>query len=541
MRKTDLKIGLSFSGGGFRASSFSLGVLSYLNSVKIGDEQLLEKVVALSTISGGTITGARYAIGIKNGENFKEIYEALYRFMSEVDIINLSLSKLISKKDWDGNRMNSLICAFADVYNDELFNQEKFGTLLSEESPIHLKHISFNATEFANALQFRFQKTENGNAAGDQIGNFYYRIPESIAKDMRMGDIMAASSCFPGGFEPINFPDDFNLPKSEESDTFFKDEIYPIGLMDGGIVDNQGIEPLLLAEDKMKRKRTKKEDESNDSRVLDLLIISDVTSPYMEDYKSNQQPKENFWRKLTPRSILTINAIVLLLLTVTLVYSIINEKVILGYAMSSLVTISLIVFFLLRFIKALPLKFEVPKAFLAPLKKLLMLRLVIYENMLMNRTNSLLKMTNDVFLKHIRRLNFNTIFKDNSWRNRRLMNAVYQLRDHDQELVNRKINKGTIKEELIPSKAIQAVATKAASMGTTLWFTKEELEEKNMLNTLIACGQFTMCWNLLMYIDEIKKKTDNTNENHQALINCEGELLKHWELFKLDPFWMLKN
>jgi len=80
--KIDLKIGLAFSGGGFRASSFSLGVLSFLNEVKIDNTNLLSKVYALSTVSGGTITGARYAIGIKNGENFNEIYWSLYNFMT---------------------------------------------------------------------------------------------------------------------------------------------------------------------------------------------------------------------------------------------------------------------------------------------------------------------------------------------------------------------------------------------------------------------------------------------------------------------------
>jgi len=42
-------------------------------------------------------------------------------------------------------------------------------------------------------------------------------------------------------------------------------------------------------------------------------------------------------------------------------------------------------------------------------------------------------------------------------------------------------------------------------MSTTLWFTKKELEGKdNMLDVLIACGQFNTCWNLLEYIEKIE-------------------------------------
>ena len=48
-------IGLCFSGGGYRAAAFSLGVLSYMNRTQYNGVPLLEKVEALSTVSGGTI------------------------------------------------------------------------------------------------------------------------------------------------------------------------------------------------------------------------------------------------------------------------------------------------------------------------------------------------------------------------------------------------------------------------------------------------------------------------------------------------------
>jgi len=218
-----LKIALALSGGGYRAASFSLGMLTYLSMVKINSGQsLLDCVCVLSTVSGGSITGARYAIGISNNEDFDFIYKDLYENLKNKDLVNLSLDQLSLDKPWKQGRVKSIICAFADVYDKYFFNQRKFADLLDEDKPIHLKHISFNAVEFSNALQFRFQQSERINDPSPNegekgyIGNFYFQIPEKAAKEIRIADIVAASSCFPGGFEPINFPSDFIYEGADE-------------------------------------------------------------------------------------------------------------------------------------------------------------------------------------------------------------------------------------------------------------------------------------------------------------------------------------
>lgn len=55
-------IALAFSGGGFRASSFGLGVLSYLPQLQQENQtSLLENVTFISAASGGTIANAMYA------------------------------------------------------------------------------------------------------------------------------------------------------------------------------------------------------------------------------------------------------------------------------------------------------------------------------------------------------------------------------------------------------------------------------------------------------------------------------------------------
>jgi len=536
-KNQSLKIGLAFSGGGFRAAAFSLGVLTYLDRIKILDKSLLESVVAISTVSGGTIAGTRYAVGIKNGEGLHKIYQSLYSFMAKVDLVSLSLDRLVSNDCWSNNRVRSMINAFADIYDQHLFDHAKFGILCTEDNPIHLRHISFNSTEFATAHQFRFQWSEKILHPAENepergiIGNKYYQLPLSVASVIRMGDILAASSCFPGGFEPINFPDDFILSNSDELSALKQESSYPVGLMDGGIVDNQGIEPILLANTRMLR---------NHDTGLDLIIVSDVTSPYMEKYKVSIQKKSNWWRELSLKQIFLINFFLLLLSGFGLSWSIIHQDIFLAIFSTVVAVLSVLINLMGRFLKSVPKRFHVPDLFVKPLARLMKLKVLVYENLLFNRVNSLLKLAGDVFLKHVRKLNYSMIYENESWKNRSIMNAIYELRK-DEEGYTKKLKEGKISAELAPSGKIQEAAGRAAGMGTTLWFTKDELEKENMLNTIIACGQFTMCWNLLEFIGKVKKDSTNASPVIPDLLACEQKILKDWESFQFDPHWMVDH
>ena len=59
-------IALSLSGGGYRAAAFHLGALDMLHRL-----DLLRDVTALSTVSGGTFTGMRYALSLKFGQTIR--------------------------------------------------------------------------------------------------------------------------------------------------------------------------------------------------------------------------------------------------------------------------------------------------------------------------------------------------------------------------------------------------------------------------------------------------------------------------------------
>src|ERR1700743_1669462 len=76
---------LALSGGGFRAASFSLGAISYLNRVWMDTEgdTLLKHVTFITSTSGGTLANAYYtACLFKPGFVFADFYAKMKNFMN---------------------------------------------------------------------------------------------------------------------------------------------------------------------------------------------------------------------------------------------------------------------------------------------------------------------------------------------------------------------------------------------------------------------------------------------------------------------------
>lgn len=130
MSKTPLhpleKIALSCSGGGYRAASFHLGAMAYLNELTYQDKPLLENVCILSTVSGGTITGIVYAQQKQQeGKTFKEIYDFLMDKLHHIDLVKEGLQKLSGKAPMvNPNKSQNLINAFAELYDQHPTNAQ---------------------------------------------------------------------------------------------------------------------------------------------------------------------------------------------------------------------------------------------------------------------------------------------------------------------------------------------------------------------------------------------------------------------------------
>jgi hypothetical protein len=102
--------------------------------------------------------------------------------------------------------------------------------------------------------------------------------------------------------------------------------------------------------------------------------------------------------------------------------------------------------------------------------------------------------------------------------------------------------------DMLPSFALQKVAENAFAMDTTLWFSQKDNEGAEGLKkpSIIACGQFTTCFNLLDYICKLKTAYgnsrpvfDNFSPKDQQLINqFQARLETDFKRFCTDPFWL---
>jgi len=246
-----MKLALSLSGGGYRAAAFHLGTMDMLHRVG-----LLERVRAMSTVSGGSIVGAAWALELTKPRASREGFQTFAtRFTKclEINLLDEAFVRLADGGRTTG-RPRKLITQLAELYDEKFFSQDhRVEDLAHCEG---LPEIIFNCTEFSSGRVFRFQTT----ATEGRSGNKFHPVGKSEVGDCRIADVVAASSCFPAVFEPIVYPDDFaGIGRSGGEGS--------IELMDGGVADNQGIDSLLL----LARRKTA----NADGPPFDLLVISD--------------------------------------------------------------------------------------------------------------------------------------------------------------------------------------------------------------------------------------------------------------------------
>ena len=530
-------IGLALSGGGYRAAAFHLGMLSYFEHRK-----LLPAVQMISTVSGGTFIGAAFALSLSREQDFKDFFRDFYGNMKGVDLVGLGLERLGGTPPDVPSARHDLIVSMAEVYGKTFFRNPDapgepylFGRLL--DSPTQLSDIIFNATEFRNGIAFRFQTT-------GRIGNNELRIPEHDARDIRIVDIVAASSCFPGGFEPMAFPDDFSWPANGEAlknlDALVRKSPYdgPVALMDGGIYDNQGTESLWYA---VKRKP--------EGWKLDMFLISDVDQESDDYYVF---PKDG------PTGGLTLGTVNLLARALTL--ACVLTVILVGIDAWSTVASGEFTFWgLFRYVvplflavvtagtlrwgrKTIRRRFgEIPNVGRAAWSDLRRLRLGQVSEMLQLRMTSLMALASEIFMYRVRRLGNQAFYANEALRGSggyksgpRVSNLIYHLRKGRGFFF-----KGR-SDVPAPSQALWDVVEVAATMSSTLWWDDHDDAEEPKIGeqpSIVITGQATLCYNLMKYV------TRNCGEDPQKYPYDVKELwdglLADWTRFTENPRWLL--
>ena len=515
-------IGLSLSGGGYRAAGFHLGTIDYLHRAN-----LLPNLQILSTVSGGTFTGAKYALAKRKGTPFDDFFTDYYLFLQNTDLIKCILNVLSAGRVDIPSKRKNVIVAAAQVYAETFMKDDdgkpiRFSSLLhdKEQHLGYLSEIIFNATEFRRGIAFRFQKSTTGGL----IGNYYLNIIGKEAQELRMADIVASSSCFPGGFEPLAFPDDYVWQNESTYQTVRTRLQGPFGVMDGGVYDNQGTESMLLAD-------------GRDQLDLGMIIISD-TDRQSDDLYRYPNIKDNFILRHITLGMMRWFMILMMaasLITIAVVGYNWSTRAsslwnIFTFAIPLLLSLGTgaLLFTLYKFIKfdVLP---NIPQSGTTSWKDFKKLNLSQLRGMLQLRITSLVSMASDIFMKRIRQLGYRSVYQNTRYDKKRISNLVYHLipGSHFEHLPP---------EVSQPSDKLRDVANEAATMGTTLWFDPQKPHQQD---DLIACGQFTMCYNLLKFIYRLYDQ-DRTNFPPHV-VPYWNELVDDWNQFNEEPWFLLQS
>ena len=86
-----MELALCLSGGGYRAAVFHLGVLSFLDELKVDDDTpLLNYVHTITSISGGSLTGMIYVLSEIDHRDRTSTFRRLYH-----DIISTNIGQML--------------------------------------------------------------------------------------------------------------------------------------------------------------------------------------------------------------------------------------------------------------------------------------------------------------------------------------------------------------------------------------------------------------------------------------------------------------
>ncbi len=560
--KTPLeKIALSCSGGGYRAATFHLGTMAYLHRLQYNGEPLLEHVKMISTVSGGTITGVVYALRKQQGDSFETIYHFLVDNISRLDLVKSGIESMNPNAVFKNkNKRRNIINAFAENYNEHFTGGATFKVFNNMSS--HLEAVVFNSTEFKNAINFRFR-----NKASGRFGNAENVIKPEVAEEIKLADAIACSACFPGGFEPMMWPRDFVHDDAPNLKAFAANA-EPIGIMDGGIYDNQGIDSILGY-----KKR------AGALPYFDLVIISDVASPYMDPFRfMEDKPKEGFrmlnlkqviqrvnrWRKGIGWSLF----IFALLFGLTPFIWNYTNTMWTGLCVGVGIVLFLAWMLYIRTTKklmAIPgqmmksLSLQIPDFYRDKFSHLHIEAISVrrLEPLVMDRVNSLMTLLSNVFLKVVRRLNYNKLYANTDYSYRRITTLIKELTEVDFSRKNKQ-TEGMGTDTTKPTKSIlkgnyldvvgekiAEVVTEASGFGTTLWFT-EDHKLTDMLKKLIATGEVTMCYNMIEYLESLLEVEGNgfadlPDATQESIRNLYGQCRTDWDRFKEDPLFLVNE
>lgn len=216
-------IGLTFSGGGYRATLFHLGAVRRLNEFS-----LLPRITSIASVSGGSILNGFLAsrldpplsAGVADFEN--SVAKPMRAFCS------LDIRRWLGMEAIIPGTHNST--GLAKAYDEHLTNRKRLVEIPA--APVHV----FCCTDLAYGVNWMFKKAE----CGDYQAGFF-----PTPADWLVSTAVAASSCFPPVFKPLQLNlDPAKIPQGNDKSPNRDKIIREITFSDGGVYDNLGLEPV---------------------------------------------------------------------------------------------------------------------------------------------------------------------------------------------------------------------------------------------------------------------------------------------------------
>ena len=257
------RIGLCLSGGGFRASFFHLGTLRYLEEAGI-----MEKVEVVSTVSGGSIIGAYYLVQMerklrahRNLDRLEACDEIIREFTEQVQK-NLRMRALVFYLFFHPLltilrllRLRHLGDTMAMQFEKRFFSPRlRMGDLpVQSRNGLRGPRALINTTSLVTGLRVVYSRESDSGLKA--------QLEKSDPNDIRLARVVGASACVPGLFKPLQIGGDV--------------------LVDGGVVDNQGLESLFdyfeISDEEMNLlpRAFRQNPQSKSSTVPIFFIISD--------------------------------------------------------------------------------------------------------------------------------------------------------------------------------------------------------------------------------------------------------------------------
>lgn len=249
------KLGLSLSGGGYRAAAFHLGTMKKLNEFGI-----LQKVNVLSTISGGSITGAYYCTQNTSFDVFETEMKKILSTKSVIRYILTSLTffrtllfflvfiaaaiyVLFTNYAWLSIVLLVLMVILFVLFQfrifpvskviekayDKFFYKNATLSALLDEKPL----LAIGSTNLQTCRPFTFSKKKMEDS-------FYAYMQPSVYfnhVNFPLSRAVMASSCVPFAFTPVKISKEFYVVEADAK------KVNPT-LVDGGVYDNQGIQKI---------------------------------------------------------------------------------------------------------------------------------------------------------------------------------------------------------------------------------------------------------------------------------------------------------